>query len=161
MVQVECYAVDTAHAQNAQFPGWCSEPQRSCLAGLGGVRASAGLDRLRRRTRRTQPLRPLARGLPYPCGVGCVGGRSDCLSTTAQPRRLVHLGPRVVLLARRIRTPVRDLRGPHRAWRAALRQGDDLADLLDLVLWPYPDDLLPAALLPGRTPRVPTLEMGP
>ncbi len=56
--------------------------------------------------------------------------------------------------------PVRDLRRSHRARRAALRAGGDLAGVLDLVPWPAPDGRPPAAVLPERTPRLVALEVG-
>src|SRR5919112_6556751 len=102
----------------------------------------------------------MARGLSHTCGVGRVGGRSDSLPATAQPRGLVHLGPCVLLLAGGVRTTIRDLRGSHLAWLVALRPGDDLADVLDMVPRNYLDDISAATLLPQRTPRLPRLEMG-
>src|SRR5215212_6686479 len=77
---------------------WGESPRR-LLARLVAVRTGADTDSLRCRTRRGKPLECLGTDLPSPCAVGCVGGRSDRLSTTSQPRRLVHLGPRLLFLA--------------------------------------------------------------
>src|SRR3712207_2118444 len=124
------------------------------------VRADARRDRLRRRARRSQPNRRpgcLLRSRP---GIVRGGRWPRRLPPAPEPDRLVLYRKRRLLRVAVVRAPVRLLRARDRPRLAARGGGDGLGAGLDLGAGGHAAALLPAALLPGWAPDLPSLEVG-